>query len=116
LIESKLAAGIRHEDILAALNEHGFSMSLAAYKTTLYRLRKQAAKTSDTKALPASPGYLVTEQGAQRASGKNPTPYDDSKPVSTESPDIAGKSSIQQMMEKPVPKASYKDLVKKGQS
>ncbi|MBO1856681.1 hypothetical protein J4G52_24390 [Burkholderia cenocepacia] len=43
LIEAKVAAGVRHEDILAALGQHGFSMSMAAYKTTLYRIRKERA-------------------------------------------------------------------------
>jgi hypothetical protein len=44
LIEAKVAAGVRHEDILAALGQHGFSMSMAAYKTTLYRIRKERAQ------------------------------------------------------------------------
>lgn len=62
LIESKVAAGVRHEDILAALGEHGFSMSMAAYKTTLYRIRKERTNTGEPTAIRTHTPTFPTSQ------------------------------------------------------
>ncbi|CAE6697298.1 hypothetical protein [Paraburkholderia domus] len=44
LIDIKIAAGVRHEDILEILEQNGLSMSFETYKTTLYRIRKNGKK------------------------------------------------------------------------
>ena len=41
-IEVKAASGVRHEDIVAALNDAGMQISVATYKVILKRLRRQA--------------------------------------------------------------------------
>ena len=42
-IDAALAAGIRRTDVLAALREHGFTMSLRTFDSALYRIRKERA-------------------------------------------------------------------------
>lgn len=44
VIEAKVAAGVRHDEILEALNSHGFDMDKYTYKTYVYRNRKAAKK------------------------------------------------------------------------
>ncbi|QGZ55103.1 hypothetical protein [Paraburkholderia acidiphila] len=44
LIDIKIAAGVRHEDILEILERNGLPMSFETYKTTLYRIRKNKKK------------------------------------------------------------------------
>lgn len=38
-VENTLAAGVKIETVLEALNENGFNLSLGSFKTMLYRLR-----------------------------------------------------------------------------
>ncbi|WP_176317921.1 hypothetical protein [Burkholderia vietnamiensis] len=61
LIEAKVAAGVRHEDILAALGQHGFSMSMAAYKTTLYRIRKERGQAGTPAPTQVPPSMQAIE-------------------------------------------------------
>ena len=42
-IDAALAAGVRRADVLAALHEHGFTMSLRTFDSALYRIRKERA-------------------------------------------------------------------------
>lgn len=53
LIEAKIKEGVRHDEILAALNANGFDLSESTYKTYLARNRK-AAKIAQPL-LPATP-------------------------------------------------------------
>lgn len=53
VIEAKLAAGIRHADIHASLREAGIDVSMATYKGTLQRLRKEARRATPAPALPS---------------------------------------------------------------
>lgn len=56
-IEAKVAAGVRHEEILEALNANGFDLTERTYKTYLYRFRK-AVKTG--KAVVRAPKAMET--------------------------------------------------------
>lgn len=86
LIEAKVAAGVRHEDILAALGQHGFSMSMAAYKTTLYRIRKERgqagtpaptqAPTAPARAAEAAPSDLAASEPPAAAQAPDGTTTD----------------------------------------
>ncbi|MEP9558701.1 hypothetical protein QYG33_21795, partial [Xanthomonas euvesicatoria] len=57
VIEAKIAAGIRHADILDSLHAAGIDVSMATYKGTLQRLRKEAQQT-------AAPGTPAPTFGA----------------------------------------------------
>lgn len=63
-IEAKVAAGVRHEDILEALNAHGFDLTERTYKTYLYRFRK-AFKTGKKKPPLPSPSATVKPSSAK---------------------------------------------------
>ena len=52
LIDIKIAAGERHEDILEILEQNGLSMSFETYKTTLYRIRKKQVSPPITQTQP----------------------------------------------------------------
>ena len=65
-IEAKVASGVRHEDILDALNSHGFDLTERTYKTYLYRFRK-AVKTGKPHPPPSMLSPAVHED---RSSGE----------------------------------------------
>lgn len=62
LIETKLAEGVRHAEIVLALNEQGFTLTEKTYRNYLHRQRKQRqAKTS------GKPGVAAPAQAATLA-------------------------------------------------
>lgn len=63
-IEAKVASGVRHEDILDALNSHGFDLTERTYKTYLYRFRKEV-KTGKKKPPVPSPSATVKSSSAK---------------------------------------------------
>jgi hypothetical protein len=65
-IESKVAAGVRHEDILEALNAHGFDLTERTYKTYLYRFRKAIKSSNKPPSSPSmSPAAAVQSSPAE---------------------------------------------------
>ncbi|MFX1689854.1 hypothetical protein PWR05_35935 [Paraburkholderia sp. A2RI-6] len=89
LIEAKVAAGVRHEDILAALGQHGFTMSMAAYKTTLYRIRKQRTGAPHP-GVPASPDAPAAPIAEPQATGSAPAEADPAQPGETVTSAVLG--------------------------
>ncbi|MFM0381591.1 hypothetical protein PQQ72_31725 [Paraburkholderia strydomiana] len=87
LIEAKVAAGVRHEDILAALGQHGFAMSMAAYKTTLYRIRKERTPHPSVSALPDTQAAPIAEP---QATGSAPAEADTAQPGETVTSAVLG--------------------------
>lgn len=60
-IEQALAAGVRRTAIVAALQNHGISLTLRSFDTAMYRLRKrQAAKSTATVTSPVASGLPST--------------------------------------------------------
>ena len=60
LIEAKLAEGVRHAEIVLALNEQGFTLTEKTYRNYLHRQRKhRQAVTSGTLAV-AAPARATT--------------------------------------------------------
>lgn len=65
MIEAKVAAGVKHDEILEAINSHGFDLNKHAYKTYLYRFRKSAKKAvKDGKAPFPSPSLSGSAKAA----------------------------------------------------
>ena len=72
LIEAKVSEGVRHADIILALNEQGFAVNEMTYRTYLKRHRqKRTASVSN----PASPP-LVAKEGMRTT----PTPFSELPP------------------------------------
>ncbi len=61
VIEAKLAEGVRHAEIVLALNEQGFTLTEKTYRNYLHRQRKRQTKPSGTprRALPAQAATLA---------------------------------------------------------
>ena len=54
LIEAKVSEGVRHADIILALNEQGFEVSEMTYRSYLKRHRQKQAATGENPAGPPS--------------------------------------------------------------
>lgn len=52
LIEAKRAQGVRHAEIVAALNERGFELTEETYRNYLHRQRKRQRKSPPTISQP----------------------------------------------------------------
>jgi hypothetical protein len=66
-IEAKLTAGVSQAEIVALLNDNGFNMTLATFKTYLHRQRKQR------QAVPSgTPKVAAPVQAATLAPPTNP--------------------------------------------
>lgn len=75
LIEAKIKEGVRHDEILAALNSNGFDLSENTYKTYLARNRK-AAKTAQ----PQRPAAAPAAKTAKTVTVPSPAPVAEKKP------------------------------------
>ena len=60
LIEAKLAEGVRHAEIILALNEQGFAMTEKTYRNYLHRQRKQRQATRSRSSVVVPPAQAVT--------------------------------------------------------
>lgn len=54
-VEAALTAGVNRMKVLEALHEQGFKMTLRAFDSALYRIRKQRAKQANPSPPAASP-------------------------------------------------------------
>lgn len=57
-VEAALAAGVSRADVLAALHDQGFTMTLRTFDSALYRIRKERA--GDSKRVPRRDGANAT--------------------------------------------------------
>jgi hypothetical protein len=70
-IEKAIESGATHEEIVATLGESGIPMSLATFRSALYRARKRSARGQGGGSRKGSPG---TKGGGVSASGSDPAP------------------------------------------
>ncbi|MBR8029911.1 hypothetical protein KDX27_39115 [Burkholderia cenocepacia] len=115
LIEAKVAAGVRHEDILAALGQHGFSMSMAAYKTTLYRIRKERAQGGPQTPTQAATAPARTPEVASSGPivGKPPTAADTPEETGTQAERVHEALTNQQLRDEKFSKYSSSSTLSK---
>jgi hypothetical protein len=77
MIEAKVRQGIRHVDIIRALNEAGFAISEYTYRSYLQRYRKKRAKPGKPSArqgtAPPIPAVAAEERSAAPQGGRPPT-------------------------------------------
>jgi hypothetical protein len=111
LIEEKLAAGVKHEEILEVLNAHGLKgLTLGSYKTMLYRIRQRAqATTTASIALPAATSQR--EKVAKVAAAQEDSP---ALPAEIETVASAGVNPTQALIETEMPRYSLQQMQKKG--
>lgn len=69
-IEAAQAAGVKHQHILEALNEHGFTLSMKAYSVMLYRLRQTRAKSAGASVPTGAPQSAAQTPVAPATTGK----------------------------------------------
>jgi hypothetical protein len=60
LIEAKLAEGVRHAEIVLALNEQGFTLTEKTYRNYVHRQRKQCRATPSGEPGVAAPAHAAT--------------------------------------------------------
>jgi hypothetical protein len=60
LIDAKLAEGVRHAEIVLALNEQGFTLTEKTYRNYLHRQRKQRQAKPSDKPGAAPPAQAAT--------------------------------------------------------
>jgi hypothetical protein len=117
-VETALRSGVRREVVLAELHKHGFTMQMGGFKSTLQRIRKEragASKTLGPKTAPAASAEPANASPLQKQPGAT-SPLVRSEISSTDlpkTPNSAGKSPIQKILDEPVRRQSYKSLMKK---
>ncbi|WP_334666623.1 hypothetical protein [Streptomyces cyaneofuscatus] len=109
LIEQKLAAGVKHEEILEVLNAHGLNLTLGSYKTMLYRIRQRSQKATGTAQLDI-PGERPT---GPVKTGKEPE-ASPAASMSVEAKPSAGKTRTQAVLENETPAFSFKQMQQKS--
>jgi hypothetical protein len=59
-VEAALAAGVSHAAVLQALHDQGYKMTMASFRSALYRIRKERAGKPATPArsTPAAPSVV----------------------------------------------------------
>jgi hypothetical protein len=108
LIEEKLAAGVKHEEILEVLNAHGLNLTLGSYKTMLYRIRQR----TQTATAPASvPAASQPDRTTRAATTPEPSP---ALPAAVETIASAGKTRMQNLVENEGPAYSFKQVQQKA--
>ena len=81
-IEQARAQGVKHQDIVLALNREGFEISYHVYRNMLTRLRKQAKKRNDSFEIDLPrPPTMVGKRQAANATGESLVGWDPFKPV-----------------------------------
>lgn len=70
-IEAAIESGATHEEIVATLGESGIPMSLATFRSALYRARKRSTRGRGGGSRKGSPG---AKDGGVSASGVEPAP------------------------------------------
>jgi hypothetical protein len=85
VIEATLKAGVSLEVILGELNSQGLNMKFGAFKTALYRIRKEKPDQTITTMPAASPPANSTPKGAIATTAAEPKPETEEAELTSES-------------------------------
>jgi hypothetical protein len=96
-IEKAIESGATHEEIVATLGESGIPMSLATFRSALYRARKRSVRGQGGGGRKGGPG---TKGGGVSASGSDPAP--DGARTGTGEPDLGSSPTGKQAARDPL--------------
>lgn len=89
-VEAALAAGVSQADVNIELNKNGLEMTLASFRTTLLRLRKQREK-SPAKAPVVAPATQPTRE--KKPAAATPAATQTEPPAKAEEEEVTGIAS-----------------------